>query len=294
MVDASAGVPVKKRDPRGPEPDLLRRYLLAYPVVVLLLALAVWMSLAGDEGDAEEDATPPAVESEPAKTASSPPDVDAEARETGALEGLLDRGRDASLATKAGVGAIAGLFGERLGRAVRYVDEHVDAQDLVEGGKKLARFIPFVGPCLRFDRAREMYRSGDAERQARARRQTVIALAELGLDVGSAGLGRAASGSAGMLEAMEGAVDVADFSDFLLAINEELDESVQLGGLSVANAAVDRLAGQALVEVEGLEDFVETLLQVEPREIVGDLSSEMARRAEALLESLSSGEPGER
>ena len=264
-------------------------------MAVLLLALAVWMSLPGDGGDAEENAIPPVTKSEPAETALPPDnDVDAEAREPGAIEGLLDRSREASLATKAGVGAIAGLFGERLGRAVRYVDEHVDAQDLVEGGKKVARFIPFVGPCLRFDRAREMYRGGDAEQQARARRQTVIALAELGLDVGSAGLGRAASGSAGMLEAMEGAVDVADFSDFLLAINEELDESVQLGGLSVANAAVDRLAGQALVEVEGLEDFVETLLQVELREIVGDLSSEVAVRARALLDSLTPGEPGER
>jgi len=152
----------------------------------------------------------------------------------------------------------------------------VDVGALAAGGRRLGRLVPFVGPYLRYGEARALYRSGKPGAKERARRRMVLALASLVLDAGSAGSSRAASGSSGVLAALDGAVDLVELSATALAIRDALgDEST-----------VEALAGRALDEVDGLDAVVETLLTLDARDELGDWRAELTDRGHALVEAV--------
>ena len=172
--------------------------------------------------------------------------------------------------------ALAGGIGTRLTTAVEYAQEHVDVETLRAGGEKLGRLVPFVGPYLRYAEARELYREDDPQARERARRLAVIALADLALDAGSAGLSKTAAGSGGALEILDGAVNLAELSAMALTIRDAFGDE----------RAVESLAGRALAEVDGLADVVEMLLTVDVRDELDTLPAELQERGRSLVEAV--------
>jgi len=273
-------------EPQDRDPDVspvLRRWVLGYPVVALAVALAVW--ILSPRREAADAPAPVAglVDTGPAQPSLAPDRV--ALSEQADHPSLLGRGRASARELEQRALRVADGFGHRLGDAARSVGERVEVEDIERGGAKVARLAPYVGPYLRYHRARGLYRSGDPELQAAAKRQTVLALAEMALDVSAGALGHAGSGSADLLDALEGAVDLADFAGFALSLNEELGDSLRVQRLSELDQRLEVLAGLALAEIEGLDLFVARLLEVEPGEWRDDLPPDVVERAESLLEA---------
>lgn len=171
------------------------------------------------------------------------------------------------------------LFGALRGRFEHTVDEvaeRVDRDALVAGGAQVGRLVPFVGPCLRYGEARALYRSEDPADRERARRLVVLALADLLIDTSSAGLGKTAAGSSGLVEALEGAVDLAELSAKLLLVRDALGQG----------SSAEALAGRALTDVDGLAVVVEELLQLEVEAEIDALRGGLTERGRALVEAV--------
>lgn len=251
---------------RNDELEPSPRWLVWYPVVaVLVVALVIFLTTGGAEEETTDAALATAALPVPAgigeRAQAAAPDEQA-AEVASPLRWSLESAEE--LSSRAGL--VAGLFGERIGRLTGELGDQVAPERMLERGRVAARFVPFAGPYLRYHRARLLWASElDAEREA-AKRQTVVALAELALDAGSAGLGKAASDSEGLAVALAGAVDLADFMDTAISIHELLGDPLQLEGLVAATRSVDDLAGLALVNVEGLDGFVVTLLELDPED----------------------------
>jgi len=276
---------VEAPDLEPERPFALWRWLRWYPLVLVALAGALWWLVPrGDEPDAAPAPTdPPPVDEVPARAGGEVFGV-APSPEEG--PSLVERGWDRAVALEGAAERIAGAFGLRMAEGVRGLRERVGREELEAGGLKAARLTPFVGPYLRYQRARDLHATGDPALQEQARRQAVIALAELSLDVGAAGLGHAAAGSEGLLQAMEGAVEAADFADFALSLHAELGAPLGFAGLDRLDTAVDDLAALALSEVDGLAPFVDQLLTVESPDWLEAVPPELAEEARELLVEL--------
>ena len=188
--------------------------------------------------------------------------------------------------------AVASALSERVGGALGALSGHFDRDDLKEGGLKAARLAPFVGPFLRYQRARASYASDDAEVRAAAERQTVVALAELALDASVTGVGHVAGDSEGLMHLVEGAVDAADMVDLGLSIQREF--GAPLGSLQIGRLddRIDQLAGLALTNVDGLAPLVRSLLTVEVSDWRKAVPDEAIPYLEQLLSHLPDlGEP---
>jgi len=228
------------------------RWMRWYPLALAaFLALLYWFAPRGEEQD-DVPREPQAVE------------VAQEVEPVG--EAVLLEGSPASPVEERGwiaeraASAVATALSERVGAGLSALSGRFDREDLKEGGLKAARLAPFVGPFLRYQRARASYASDDSEVRAAAERQTVVALAELALDAGVTGAGHLAADSEGLMNLVEGAVDLADMVDLGLAFQREFGAplgSLQLGRL---DERIDQLAGVALVEIDGLAPFVRSLL----------------------------------
>jgi hypothetical protein len=251
----SVGVAVDKR---APKPELewrAWRWLRWYPLAAAaLLGLLYWLAPrraaepSADEGESE---APVEADEVPAVAGESPAPIEEE------LEAELEeRGWIAERAAS----AVASALSERVGAGLSALGGRFDREDLKEGGLKAARLAPFVGPFLRYQRARASYASGDAEARAAAERQTVVALAELALDAGVTGVGHFAGDSEGLMHLVEGAVDLADMVDFGLNLQRELGAPLGELTLGKLDDRIDQLAGVALIEIDGLAPFVRSLL----------------------------------
>jgi len=182
--------------------------------------------------------------------------------------------------------AVAAALSERVGSALGALSGHFDRDDLKENGLKAARVAPFVGPFLRYQRARASYASDDPEVRAAAERQTVVALAELALDASVSGVGHVAGDSEGLMHLVEGAVDVADMVDLGLSIQREF--GAPLGDLAIGKLddRVDQLAGLALERIDGLAPFVRSLLTAEVSDWRKAVPDEAIPYVEELLKHL--------
>ena len=262
-----------------------RRWLVWYPVAAAAVILAlVWVSTRGSEEQLPEDPEQGALVYVPPQERPAPeplepaPDVE---RLPTSSRFTQSYGKAKDLTARAG--SVAGLFGDRLGGIASSIGGRVERDKLLEHGRTAARFVPFAGPYLRYHRARLLWAEGDEADREAAKRQTVVALVELALDAGSAGLGQAASNSEGLTVALAGAVDVADFMDSALAIHEVLGDPLQLETLLAATRSVDDLAALALSNVEGLDGFVVSLLELESE----DVTERIPEWAPELIDQLS-------
>lgn len=118
---------------------------------------------------------------------------------------MILEGRRLSDWSLEGMGAYAEALRERYGDDVNAAGAHVnelldqiarDPNEDVTTTDKVARMIvlmiPFIGPTTRYIDARKLYEVGqeeqDNEKTQEARRETLIACAEAGLDIGTLGL----------------------------------------------------------------------------------------------------------
>jgi hypothetical protein len=265
-------------------PFALWRWLRWYPLVLVALAGTLWWLVPRGEGPLAPPGPAAALPSAGAPTSTD--GVFGLAPIPAEGPSLAERGWDRAVALEGAAERVAGAFGLRMAEGVRGLRERVGREELEAGGLKAARLTPFVGPYLRYQHARDLHATGEPDLQARARRQTVIALAELSLDVGATGLGHAASGSEGLLHAMEGVVEAADFADFALSLHAELGAPLGFAGLDRLDGEVDELAALALREVVGLEAFVDRLLTVERPDWLEDVPPGLADEARELLAEL--------
>jgi len=257
------------------EPRGLWRVMRWYPLAVLALLVALWWF-----APRRTVVAPPEPEAEPVvaqvEEPESEPAVEQDTFEVPEESSLL---QDA--ATK-----VARAFGSRLASGIGELREHVGREELEQGSLKAARLAPFIGPFLRFQRARQLYHDGDAEQRAAAERQAVIALSALVLDVGVAGMGHIASGSEGLMQVLEGAVDVADFADFALGLQAEFGPPLGWMGLDRLDLRLDTLAGLALSEIAGLEPLIVALLTADLPEWVTSVPPEVLPAVQSLLREL--------
>jgi hypothetical protein len=261
---------------RAVEPDVELgswRWLRWYPLAAaVLLGLLYWL--------APRHAREPKPVQAPPKQAIEP--AAAEAIEVPQTEAPEERGWIAERAAS----AVASALSERVGAGLSALRGHFDREDLKEGGLKAARLAPFVGPFLRYQRARASYASDDAQVRAAAERQTVVALAELALDASVTGVGHVAGDSEGLMHLVEGAVDVADMVDLGLSIQREF--GAPLGDLAIGRLddRIDQLAGLALERIDGLAPFVRSLLTAEVSDWRKAVPDEAIPYVEKLLEHL--------
>ena len=234
-----------------PEAELRSwRWLRWYPLAAaVVLGLAYWLA-PRHEGKPKPVQAPPNQASAPAAAA---------ATKSSDSEPLEERG----WVVERAAAAVASALSERVGSGLSALRGRFDREDLKEGGLKAARLAPFVGPFLRYQRARASYASDDPQVRAAAERQTVVALAELALDASVTGVGHVAGDSEGLMHLVEGAVDLADMVDLGLSIQREF--GAPLGSLRIGrlDERIDQLAGLALSDIDGLAPFVRSLLTAE-------------------------------
>lgn len=273
---------MERSDPEAEGPIAVWRWLRWYPLVVAALFAILWLAWPQREGAVESDVDPAEVA---AVTVVDPlPLSVGEDVERG--PSLLARGRDRAVALEEAAERVAGAFGLRLSEGVHGLREKVGREELKSGGLKAARLTPFVGPYLRYQHARDLFATGDAELQDEARRQTVVALAELTLDASAAGIGHAAAGAEGALQALDGAVQVVDFADFAVSLHAELGSPLGFAGLDRLDTTIDALASKALGEIDGLAPFVDRMLTLEKPAWLESVSPELAGQARDLLRDL--------
>jgi hypothetical protein len=260
------------------------RWLRWYPLAAAaLIAVLYWLAPKADE--AEDDAQLAAgTEGAALQLEDGPVDE----RETGSVAVVEAKELDPELEEQGWIAeqtasAVASALSERVGSTIGALGGRFSRDVLKEGGLKAARLAPFIGPFLRYQRARASYASDDPEVRAAAERQTVVALAELALDAGVTGVGHVAADSEGLIQLVEGAVDLADMVDLGLSIQREF--GAPLGALSLGRLddRIDQLAGLALTEIDGLAPFVRSLLTAEVPDWRGAVPDDAIPYVEELL-----------
>lgn len=247
------------------------RWLRWYPLALAaLLGVLFWLAPRRSVEPAQEATLPPSSRSGPDETLATP------VASSGELE-------ESSWIAERAASAVASALSERVGSALGALGGRFSREDLKEGGLKAARLAPFVGPFLRYQRARSSYASDDPDVRAAAERQTVVALAELALDASVTGMGHLGADGEGLMNLLEGAVDAADMVDFGLNLQREF--GAPLGELAIGklDERIDQLAGLALTEIDGLAPVVRSLLTLEIPDWRGAVPDEAIPYVEELL-----------